>query len=146
VIGCQAPLDVKLIVNKSHNVTDERSILQDQLTKKSPNSPLCWPQILYHHLTKGWTITYTICGRDRRLCVDKSLIQLHTNVNYFARLVINLVSNLHYYLQWTTADNRSNWVPDCARLLFFWVTDCCFFSWKKLNLAVLIIFEFWKKI
>jgi hypothetical protein len=100
VIGCQAPLDVKFIINKSHNVTDGRSILRYQLTKKSPNSLLCWPQILHHHLTKGWTITYTICGRDRRLCVDKSLTWLHTNVNYFARLVINSLPNLHYYLQW----------------------------------------------
>ena len=99
MIACQAPLDIKLIINKSHNVTDERSIFRDQLTKKSPKSLLCWPQILHHHIAKGRTITYTICGRDRRLCVDKSLTWLYTNVNYFARLVNDLLPNVHCYLQ-----------------------------------------------
>ena len=116
MIGCQAPLDFKLIINRSHNVTDERSIFRDQLTKKFPNSLLCWPQNLHHHITKGRTKTYTICGRDRRLCVDKSLTWLYTNVNFFARLVNDLLPNWNNYLQWI--------------FKAYFVFKRCSFSWR----------------
>ncbi|EIE90598.1 hypothetical protein RO3G_15309 [Rhizopus delemar RA 99-880] len=47
MIDCRAPLDIKWIINRSHNITDESCVLRDQLTSKCPNSLLSLPQIFH---------------------------------------------------------------------------------------------------